>query len=89
MATEVWSGRTPGSRRMSEDGEAKTREDLDLLECPDPDCDGNHPIPIVHRCHRGAPVLAVYNKELGEIGLVCSACRTLFVTIAVAAREVH
>lgn len=60
-----------------------TRRHLDPLGC---DCGGPHAEPGIHfsgKCHRDAPVKAVYFATDGLLKLTCSVCGGRIVEIAV------
>jgi hypothetical protein len=63
-----------------------TRAELDQLKCAN-GCD-DHPIRLYGRCHPDAPHRAFYDKETGQVVLLCAMCGKHVVAISVETRIV-
>lgn len=60
------------------------RQDLEAVECSNPECDGLHPVVLYAKCHPEGGLTVRYDKSHGVLVLVCYECSTAIAEIEVA-----
>ena len=60
------------------------QQDLDAVECLNPQCPGGHPVGIYPQCHPGSAVVAMYDRNRGVLLLVCHECGKTVLELAIA-----
>jgi hypothetical protein len=65
------------------------QQDLDHVECDNPDCSGGHPTFVVAKCHPGEGVDAGYERGTGCLVIFCHVCKQPVCRIEVAKASVQ
>lgn len=69
--------------------DALVRQDLDTMACPNPQCDGDHPLVLYARCHPDVDLAVCYDRNCGVLFLSCSECSKPVARVKVATAVVQ